>query len=82
MFKKTGVMVLLVALSGFASARETCTIHQVMGYHYRACVPDDTGSDASPVVAPRVNSTSLVATFTVLLSGLTLLYNRRRENGV
>ena len=77
MIKKIGFLVLLAALSGAASARETCTIHQVMGYHYRACVPDDTGSDASPVVAPRINSTSVVAAFTVVLSGLTLLYNRR-----
>jgi hypothetical protein len=76
--KKIGLAVLLAALSGIASAAETCKINTSFGISVRECTT--TGAfDARPAKAPEIDSGSAITGFALTLGGLAVLCSRRMK---
>jgi hypothetical protein len=79
-FKKMGIVVLLAALSGVASARDYCRIERTMGYSYRVCTTDNGTSRSAPPVSQAIAPTPAIATLTLALGGLLVLRTTRLRN--
>jgi hypothetical protein len=71
MIRKIGLVLLLAALSGAASAGEGCKTQQCIGRHHH-------GSD--PVAAPEIDPASAIAGLTLAMGGLAVLRGRRFKN--
>ncbi len=80
MLKKIGIVVLLAALSGVASARDYCRIERTMGYSYRVCTADNGISRSSAGVSQAIAPTSAIAGLTLALGGLLVLRTTRLRN--
>ncbi len=80
MFKKIGIVVLLAALSGVASAREYCTIERTLGYSYRVCTPDNGIGRPNPGISQAISPTPVIAALTLALGGLVVLRTTRLRN--
>ena len=74
MLKKIGLITMLAALSGTASAGETC--QWFLGLIPYDCKPTTSG----PVAAPEFDFRSSVAGLTLVLGGLVVLRARRVRN--
>ncbi len=80
MFKKIGIVVLLAALSGVASARDYCRIERTMGYSYRVCTTDDGISRSNRAASQAIAPTPAIAGLTLALGGLVVLRTTRLRN--
>jgi len=81
MMKKIGLMVLLAAMSGVASAGgtgEVCTTKYLFFglISYRSCTHGGGGT----VSAPEIDPASAMAGLTLLMGGLAVLRGRRLNN--
>ena len=74
MLKKIGLIALLTALSGAASAGETCKYF--LGIFPYDCKPTS-GGGGGPKVAPEIDLGSTAAGLTLALGGLAVLRARR-----
>jgi hypothetical protein len=79
-FKKIGIVVLLAALSGVASARDYCRIERTMGYSYRVCTTDAGIGRSSSPVSQAMAPTPAIAALTLALGGLIVLRTTRLRN--
>lgn len=78
MLKKMGFAVLLIALSGAASAKETCTIEHFLWFTYPVCTPV-VKQPGSPVTAPEIDPASAMAALTLVAGGLAVIRSRRSK---
>lgn len=79
MLKKIGLTVLLAALSGVASAGDSCKPIDIFGFEFNPC-PPSTGHGSNPAPAPEIDPASAMAGLTLALGGLTVLRGRRTKN--
>jgi hypothetical protein len=78
--KKIGIVVLLAALSGVASARDYCRIERTMGYSYRVCTADNGISRSSPAASQAILPAPAIAGLTLAVGGLLVLRTTRLRN--
>jgi len=78
--KKIGIVALLAALSGVASARDYCRIERTMGYSYRVCTADNAIGRSAPAVSQATAATPAIAALTLALGGLVVLRTTRLRN--
>jgi hypothetical protein len=81
--KKIGLTVLLAALSGVASAGESCKVEYFLWFPIEVCTP--TGGDhgaKSTAVAPEIDSASAMSGLALALGGLAVLRARRFKNPI
>jgi hypothetical protein len=78
MLKKIGFIVLLTALSGAASAGETCKYF--LGIFPYDCKSNGGGGGGGPTVAPEIDLGSTAAGLTLALGGLVVLRARRARS--
>jgi hypothetical protein len=80
MLKKIGFIVLLAALSGTASAGETCKY--LLGIFPYDCTSSGGGRGArgGPTAAPEIDLASTAAGVTLALGGLAVLRGRRARS--
>jgi len=79
MLKKIGFIVLLTALSGAASAGETCKYFLGI-FPYHCTSNGGGGGGGGPTVAPEIDLGSTAAGLTLALGGLAVLRARRVRN--
>jgi hypothetical protein len=77
--KKIGLTVLLAALSGVASAGESCKIEYFLWFPIEICTHTG-GHGSSPAVAPEIDPASAMAGLTLALGGLAVVRGRRFKN--
>jgi hypothetical protein len=81
LLKKIGIVVLLAALSGVASAKDTCKLEQFWLFSWEVCTPVvEHGSP--PASAPEIDPGSAMAALTMLTGGLAIVRGRRSKNPV
>ncbi len=78
--KKIGITVLLAALSGVASANDSCKIDQFLWFSFEVCTPVGHDHGSSPASAPEIDPGSAMAALTMLMGGLAVLRGRRSKN--
>ena len=78
MLKKIGLTVLLVALSGVASAKDSCKKEQFLWFWFEDCTP--VVHSQPPASAPEIDPGSAMAGLTMLMGGLAVLRGRRSKN--
>jgi hypothetical protein len=79
MGKKIGLAVLLAALSGVASAGESCRSIQILWITIPICTPTG-GKGSDPVAAPEIDPASMLTGLTLALGGLAVLRGRRLKD--
>jgi hypothetical protein len=75
--KKIGLAVMLAALSGVASAKDSCKIEYFLWFPIEVCAHDHDGRGSSPTRAPEIDPASTLAGLTLALGGLAVLRGRR-----
>jgi hypothetical protein len=77
MVRKVGVLVLLMGLSGIASAGESCKVEYFLGWiPIEVCSPV-LGGTTSPKAAPEIDPGSAITALTLAMGGLAVLRGRR-----
>jgi hypothetical protein len=78
--KKMGLAVLLLTLSGVASAGGTsCQPIWIFGFELNFC-PSPPGNGSGPTAAPEIDPASVMSGLTLALGGLAVLRGRRFKN--
>ena len=87
MVKKFGLLVLLMGLSGAASAGQSCKIEYFLWFPIEVCSPTvggggngGNGGLSNPKPAPELDPGAVMSGLTLLLGGLTVLRAGRRKN--
>jgi hypothetical protein len=78
--KKIGITVLLVALSGVASANDSCKKDPFWLFWFQDCTPVGHNHGSPPASAPEIDPGSAMAALTMLMGGLAVLRGRRSKN--
>lgn len=78
--KKFGIVVLLTALAGVASANDSCKKEQFLWFWFEDCTPVWHNHGSSPTSAPEIDPGSAMAALTMLMGGLAVLRGRRSKN--
>jgi hypothetical protein len=78
MVKKMGLIVLLAALSGVASADPTCKVEHFLLFTWLDCT--NTGGGGTTTVAPEMDPASTATGLTLALGGLVVLGARRARS--
>ncbi|MGD0502422.1 MAG: hypothetical protein ABSD02_06755 [Steroidobacteraceae bacterium] len=76
--KKIGFCALLIALSGAASAKDSCQPSGWFSFFEPACTP--VGHHGSPVTAPEIDASSAISALTLVLGGLVVIRSRRKNS--
>jgi hypothetical protein len=76
--KKIGIAVLLAALSGVASANDSCKTEQFLWFSFEVCKPVE-HIHSSPATAPEIDPGSAMAALTMMMGGLAVLRSRRSK---
>lgn len=79
MLKKIGLTVLLAALAGAASAKDSCTPEQFWLFTFDVCTPVD--HHTSTATAPEIDPASAMSALTMVLGGLAVIRSRRKNSG-
>ena len=79
MLKEIGITVLLVALSGVASAKGSCKPEQFWELTSDACTPVHHPISAT-AVAPEIDPASATAALTLVIGGLAVVRSRRKNS--
>jgi hypothetical protein len=75
MTKKVGLIVLLTALSGAASAAESCKVDHFLWFSFEVC--SFHGGGSSTLAAPELDPGSALASLALAMGGLAVLRGRR-----
>lgn len=80
MLKKIGWGLLLIALSGAASAKDSCKSEHFWWFTSEDCKPVEHHHQGKAVAAPEFDRASAMSALTMIVGGLAVLRSRRKNS--